>query len=62
MFVFSPQLSQEHILGFVTCFYEYVLVKRIFVLMITELLNPCHTTHLVSKDISSIVLSIKFFL
>jgi hypothetical protein len=33
-------------------------------LMINELLNPCHFTHLVAKDVqlkSPIILTIKFF-
>jgi hypothetical protein len=44
------EFSQQHNLGFATCLYNYVLVRK-DILVINELLNPCHFTHLVAKDV-----------
>jgi hypothetical protein len=48
---FFYNVSQQHILGCVIrlCDYVRVLVRKDMQLIIHELINPCHFTHLVTK-------------
>ncbi len=61
----SSQLTQ-HILGFVIGLYNYILIKKGHMRLVTsESLNLHHFTHLVARDIymqSLVILTIRIFL
>ncbi len=48
--IISIMSNTQHNLGFLIGFYNYILVRHMR-LLTSELLNPCHFTHLVTKDI-----------
>jgi hypothetical protein len=48
----TKEQTQQHILGFVIGLCDYILIQKGHMqLVIHELLNPCHFTHLIIKDI-----------